>query len=243
MSEQSNALQEQSPAATQIPTFAEMMVLFQETREQIAELRLAQVETDRQMKATNRQMKETDRQMKETNRQMKETDRQMKATDRKIDRTNEQVGRITDHIGDLVASMVEGGVIRLFQALGYTFSRCSPRMRFGLDVNAGKKNTKNTRKADAGEVDLFLENGELALLVEVKTNLSVDDIKEHVNRLEKYRKYADAHGDRRQFLAAVGGGVVSEGVEHYALERGFFVIRQSGENVMVIPPHGKPRIW
>jgi hypothetical protein len=128
--------------------------------------------------------------------------------------------------------MVEGGIVRLFQELGYEFDQCSDRMKF-----------QNKELGISGEVDLFLENGEYALLGEVKTNLSVDDVKDHLDRMENYRKVADFKGDHRRFLAAVGGGVVRDNVREFALNHGLYVIQQSGENVEVIPPEGKPKIW
>jgi uncharacterized coiled-coil protein SlyX len=184
-------------ASAEIPTFEELREMFQATQKQIAELRLSQAETDRQMKATNRQM-----------------------------------CKLTDRIGELVESMVEGGVIRLFQSLGYTFDRCSRRVKFGIK-----------KDGTVGEIDLFLENGMYALLVEIKTNLLADDIEEHIERLQKFRIDSDRRGDKRRFLAAIGGGVVHVDVCNNALKRGFFVIQQSGENVTVIPPQGKPREW
>ena len=144
----------------------------------------------------------------------------------------EQIARLGDRLGQLVAAMVEGGIVRMFKELGYEFDVYNPRYRFGnkaLDIY--------------GEVDLFLENGDVALLVEVKTNLSIDDIKEHQDRLEKFRLVADAKNDKRQFIAAVGGGVIQKNVRQFALKQGMFVVQQSGDNVEVIAPQGKPMVW
>jgi hypothetical protein len=156
----------------------------------------------------------------------------MQETARVVKETNQQMGKLTDRIGELVETMVEGGIIRLFQSLGYSFDRCCRRVKFGI-----------RERGTSGEIDLFLENGEYALLVEVKTNLMVDDIEEHIERLQKFRIDSDGRGDKRRFLAAIGGGVVHVDVCNNALKRGFFVIQQSGDNVTVIPPQGKPREW
>jgi Holliday junction resolvase-like predicted endonuclease len=140
--------------------------------------------------------------------------------------------RIGDRIGELIESMVEGGIVRLFQAQGYAFTRCSRRMEF-----------ENKQFNVSGEIDLFLENGDFACLVEVKTNLSADDVRDHIERLQRFRIDADARGDKRQFIAAVGGGVVLTEVQQFALKQGFFIIKQSGENVEIVPPDGKPKTW
>jgi hypothetical protein len=146
--------------------------------------------------------------------------------------TDKRIDRLGNRIGELVEAMVRGGIVRLFQTLGYDFTRCSRNVEF-----------KNKTLGIAGEVDLFLENGDYALLVEIKTNLSVDDVKDHTERLKKYRLDADTRGDQRRFIAAVGGGVVRENVRDFALQQGFYVIQQSGDNVEVIPPEGEPTIW
>ena len=116
--------------------------------------------------------------------------------------------------------------------LGHGFTQCSRSAEF-----------ENKKLNICGEIDLFLENGEYALLIEVKTNLSSDGVKDHVKRLREYRLVADVRGDRRRFIAAVGGGVVQSNVRIYALKQGLFVIQQSGDNAEVIPPDGEPRVW
>jgi Holliday junction resolvase-like predicted endonuclease len=155
--------------------------------------------------------------------------REMQKSQEKFDKMFEKIG---NRLGELIESMVEGGIVRLFRTQGYEFTRCSRHVEF-----------RNKALEIAGEVDLFLENGEYALLVEVKTNLSISDVKEHVRRLRKFRMDADTRGDKRQFLAAAGGGVIRENVRSFALKQGMYVIQQSGENVEIIPPEGKPKVW
>jgi hypothetical protein len=142
------------------------------------------------------------------------------------------IAKLGHRLAELVEAMVEGGILRMFQDLGYEFDVCNLHHRFGSKV-----------LNIYGEVDLLLENGDIALLVEVKTNLTVDDVKEHKERLEKFRLVADAKNDKRQFIAAVGGGVVQENIQEFATKQGMFVVQQSGENVKVIPPKGKPKVW
>ena len=199
-------------------TFEQMMALFHETREQMKESRK---EFDRRMKETDRRMAETDRKFQETR---EELDRRFRETDKKI-------SDLGSRMGELVAAMVEGGILRMFKKLGLEFDICTPHRPFG------------NKEIGFGEVDLLLENGEFALLVEVKTNLSVKDVEKHRERLKMFRLWSDAHNDTRRFLAAIGGGVVRESVWKFALKQGMFVVQQSGENVEIIPPKGKPKVW
>jgi len=89
----------------------------------------------------------------------------------------------------------------------------------------------------------MLENGTQAVAVEVKTTLRQADIDEHLVRMEKIRKYADEHGDKRQFMGAMAATITDETARNYALKQGLFVIEPSGEDVKVIKPASEPRIW
>jgi hypothetical protein len=95
------------------------------------------------------------------------------------------------------------------------------------------------------EIDAFLENGDKAMAVESKVKPGVDDVNDHVKRMEKLREYADRHNDARKYLGAIAGVVVSESVENYALSRGFYVLEPSGDTFTIIEPTGQyhPHEW
>ena len=81
--------------------------------------------------------------------------------------------------------------------------------------------------------------------VEVKTELTTEDVKEHLQRIEAIREYFDERGDKRKLVGAVAGGVVSENVLKYAQKQGLYVIIQTGDSVAIadIPPDFKAREW
>jgi len=89
----------------------------------------------------------------------------------------------------------------------------------------------------------MLKNGEQAVAVEVKTTLRQSDIDEHLVRMEKIRKYADEHGDKRQFMGAMAATITDESTRNYALKQGLFVIEPSGDDVKVTKPPTEPRVW
>jgi len=202
--------------SSQTPTFDEMMALFLETREQIKE--------------TDQLVKEYVKKQDESIRKQEEAAKKQLAEEKKW---NKRFAEFSDRLGDLIATMVRGGIVRLFQELGYSFSRCS----------RGGTSFRDDTIGVHGEIDLFLEDGDYALLVEVKLKLSIDDVKDHIERVEKYRLYADARNDKRRLIAAVGGGIIPDNVRDFALKNGLYVILQSGENVKVISPEGEPKIW
>jgi hypothetical protein len=54
-------------------------------------------------------------------------------------------------------------------------------------------------------------------------------------------KYANLHGDKRIFLGAVAGIVVTDEVRNYALDQGLYFIERSGETFNITPPNGQPK--
>ncbi|MDR1586905.1 MAG: methyl-accepting chemotaxis protein [Treponema sp.] len=218
-----------------------------ETGRQIREISLQMKETDRHMKETDRhmgetgrqireislQMKETDRHMKETDRQMKETDRQMKETDRAIKEAQRIAGNLGNKLGIVVEHLVLANIREKFNALGYNFTKMGPSVLI-----------EDTDMKLIAEVDAMLENGEYALAIEVKTQLRTEHVNEHIKRLEKLRRYADDRQDARKFIGAVAGAVVTDNVKTYAEKKGFYVIQQSGDTVVIKNPGGfKPKEW
>ena len=176
---------------------------------------------------TREQFRETREQLE---RSSAEFDRRMRKTEQIARKANKSVSKLGNRIGDMVENMVGGNtIVRKFQDLGYRIEKFCRKQSFGHDL------PKNMR----GEVDLLLENGEIAILIEVKTTLRTADVRSHIERLEKYRRRADFKGDKRRFIGAVAGAVVDGDAEEFAHDNGMYVIIQSGEAVEIVPtPEG-----
>ncbi|MDR2630806.1 MAG: hypothetical protein LBC60_07775 [Spirochaetaceae bacterium] len=186
---------------------------------------------------TDRKFQETDRKFQETERMMKETDRKIQETDRLIqkltEKTDKQLGELGNRFGELAEHLLTPNITEKFRALNYTFTKAGPEVKF-TDPQ-GKTLT---------EVDVWLENGDYALAVEVKSYLRIQDVKDHIKRMEILRSYADERHDTRKLLGAVAGAIIKAKVRDYALEQGFYVIEQSGDTVKIEAPEGfSPRIW
>ena len=186
------------------------------------------------LKLITKQGDEFDRRMKEQgdefDRRMEKTDQRFKETDRQIERTEQAIGRLGNRIGDIIEHMVGGeNIVEQFRALNYNVTGHSRNRIFG-------KGTENY-----GEIDLILEDGDVAILISVKTKLTTGDVRQHIDQLEKYRRHVDAkgHGDRYRFVGAVAGAVADQNVIDFAQKKGFYVIVQSGVAVEIIPsPEG-----
>ncbi len=198
-------------------TYEGVLELFRETRLQMQETDRLMQET---FQKTDLRFQETDRLMKEM---AKETDRRMQETDRKI-------SALGSRIGEIVENMIGGDIVAQFQALGYAVSAYYRNLIFGLPGTS-----------ESGEIDLILQDGDIAILIEVKTSLKTADVVEHVGRLEKYRRYRDSRGvkDEYLYIGAVAGAVVEPNVVQFAQKNGLYVIVQSGKAVEIIPsPEG-----
>jgi len=145
---------------------------------------------------------------------------------------NTRLGSLTNLFGDFTLGMVAPKLCEKFYDLGYDLHRAIPNYYINDKVNEIYL-----------EIDIMLENGDKAMLVEVKTKLTTERINKHIERLEKMRKYADLHGDKRTFLGAVAGFAVTGEVKSTALQEGFYLIEPDGENFNITPPNDKPKEW
>jgi hypothetical protein len=170
--------------------------------------------------------------LQETDRIIKENAKRQEETDRIIKEIGKRLGDFTNSFGDVVEYMIAPNLQEKFRDLGYDFQEASTRHK-----------VRDKKNDISFEIDVYLQNGDTAMLVEIKSNLTISDINKHITRLEKMRKYADLRGDKRHFLGAVAGIVVEDDERQYALDQGFFLIEPSGENFNITPPSGKPKEW
>jgi hypothetical protein len=169
---------------------------------------------------------ETERTLREAN---QETERTLREANEETERTlNKAIGALGNTLGSLVEHIMTPDLPQKFKKLGYSFDRII-KIKYAEGVYA--------------EIDALLENGTQAMVVEVKTTLRQADIDDHLVRMEKVRKYADEHGDKRQFMGAIAATITDKSTREYALKKGLFVIEPSGEDVKVTKPEAEPRVW
>ena len=178
---------------------------------------------------SRKELREFRENLKETERIMKEDAQQQKERNAEF---YEKLGHLTNLFGDVTEAMIAPKICEKFEEFGFSFPRANPNVRFNDRVNK-----------ISFEVDVMLENGDIAMLIEVKTKLTIERIDKHILRLEKMRKYANLHGDKRIFLGAVAGIVVTDEVRKYALSKGFYFIEYAGDNFFITPPSGNPKEW
>jgi hypothetical protein len=158
----------------------------------------------------------------------KETEKAHKETEKTLNRA---IGGLSNTLGSLIEHIMTPDLPRKFKSLGFSFDRITT-----VKWADGKGNIY-------AEIDGLLENGDQAMVVEVKTTLRRGDVDDHLTRMEKVRRYADDHGDKRQFLGAMASTITDRDTKEYALAKGFFVIEPSGEDVRITKPASGPRVW
>jgi len=176
-------------------------------------------ETDRLRQETDLWMKETKQLISETARSQKETALQMQETDRKLKEVTKAIGRLGNRLGEFVEEMVRPAVVRLFQDRG-------------IAVHQVFRGAYAERDGDAMEIDLLVVNNLDAVLVEVKSELKVDDVKDHLGRLQRFKKLFPQYAGFR-VMGAVAGIVVPEDTARFAYRQGLFVLAQSGDTVTI----------
>ena len=202
----------------------EIWAMFKETDRRLKDLARSQEETKQQMDESWRR---TEKSMKESQRR---TEKSMEESQRRIEKN---LGGLGNSLGRLVESMFFPKLCDKLNEFGYLFN-----------TQANHKKYYENKRVLA-EADSILENGQYAMIVEVKTELSADDINEHLERIAIIRRYMDEHGDNRKLVGAVAGGVVPENMLRYAQKKGLFVFVQNGDSIDVAPaPDGfKPHEW
>jgi hypothetical protein len=197
----------------------------------LAELVEAQKETEQILKE---QSLETERRFQETERRFQETERILKEqslkTDRQITRLSQEIGNLGGKWGRFVENMVAPACETLFLNRQIPVHQVSQRVRKRLD---GK----------TLEIDVLVTNENHVLVVEVKSSLSVDDVKELIKNLTEFRQFFPEY-NHKQLYGAVAGIEIEEGADKYAYRQGLFVLAQRGENVAILNyTEFQPKTW
>jgi len=94
-------------------------------------------------------------------------------------------------------------------------------------------------------IDAALRGGDKEMIIEVNSEPTIDDIKEHIERMGKIQTHARRYTFKRIHLGAIMGVVINDNEKTFALENGFYLIEPSGEEFTITVPEGEysPRKW
>ena len=199
------------------PTFDDILRLFKETDQKFKE-------SEEQSRANNERR---DKEFEETKRLIRESSM---ATDRKIKEVSASIGKLGNRLGDFIEDAVRPAAVRLFQSRG-------------IIVHEVQQNVSVQRGEEGLEIDLMLVNDTEAVAVECKSNLKIDDVNEHLERLDKLKRLLPLYVGFK-VRGAVAAMVIPDNAARYAVSKGLFVIGQSGEDMTIRNDEDfKPGVW
>ncbi|WP_373839571.1 hypothetical protein [Methanospirillum sp.] len=185
-------------------------------------------ETDKKFQETDKRFQETDRILSE---KFKETDRMLsekfKETDKKLNKL-EQL--FISEWGNLVESLVEGDIVTLLNQKGINV----------IDIIEGRK---GRRDGINFEFDIITINNTEMVIVEVKTTLTPEDIRQFLKKLAQAKDWMPEYADKIVYGAVA---FISEdtGSSAMAEKNGLFVIKATGDSASVVNADNfVPKIW
>ncbi len=208
----------------------------------MAELKEQMRDTDRQIKETGLQMKEADRrlekQRQETDRQIKETGLQMKETDRQFEKQKRETDRrikyldelFTGQWGKLMESLVKGDLVNLLNEKN-------------IEVKTLARETETVFKGEPYQFDIIAINGQEVVVVEVKTTLRLQNVKDFIDKLGFFKKVFPYYADKKIY-GAIAYLKANEGTDIYSEKQGLFVIRATGSSASITNKKAfKPKVF
>ena len=162
-------------------------------------------------------LRENSLQLKRLSDSHEEFKAEQKVLQREIKDVNKSIGRLTNRLGEFVEEAVRPAAVKLFRERG-------------IDVHEVQQNIVVKRDGEGLEIDLLVVNDKDTVAIECKSNLSIDDVNEHLERLEKIKRLIPRYKENR-ILGAVAGLVIPENVAIYAIRKGLFVIGQNGDHL------------
>jgi Holliday junction resolvase-like predicted endonuclease len=178
-----------------------------ELKEMIRDLTRSQQENGRELEVLKTLFQETDRMLSS----------KFSDTDKKLNKATEL---FTSQWGRLIESLVEGDLAKILQQRGIAVTDTTSRRK-------GKKRGENF------EFDIIAHNGDEIVIVEVKTTLRPDDVKDFKAKMGKAKLLLTEY-QHYQIYGAMAYLQADAGAEIMAEKQGFFVIKATGNSASII---------
>jgi len=188
-------------------------------------------DTDRMFKETRLQFQETRLQFEETDRRFKETDRKFQETDRKFQDTDRKFNRTDEKLRDLEGLFV-GQWGKLMESLGKG-SAVKPFREWGIDVHMISQRAASHREGRSMEINLLMANDDQVVVVEVKTTLKVEHVRELLEDLKAFTRFFKRFRGCRVY-GAVAALRMEEEADKYAYRHGLFVVKAGADGLAKI---------
>jgi len=202
--------------------FQQVWQMFQETDRRIA----------RSIERTNRAVEEANQAAKEASQAVKETSLSVKETDRKFEKYFGKLKELDRNWGKLVEALVKPSMAEQFR-------------RRGIPIIGSGQRVERKLNGNNIEIDILLTNTNVLIAVEVKTNLTVAAVDEHINKhLKPFKLFFPEYRDKKLY-GAVAYIHLEENADRCAYKKGLFVLTFSeGDRVTIQnDANFKPTVW
>lgn len=217
-----------------------MTTAYEEVLELVREVTEMQKENARRFEETGRMFRESDRKLAESDRKFQQALQQSLAQSlaqseqrsRQLEQSHQETERLVrelsrtfgswhNRLGEFVEEMVRPAVLRLFRSRG-------------LDVHYVMRDLAaiDTEGGEGIEIDLMVANTSIAVGVECKSRLTLEDVREHLERLAKFKRLFPEFANHR-LLGAVAAMVLPDAVARFAYRQGLFVLAQNGDSIEI----------
>lgn len=138
----------------------------------------------------------------------------------------------TTQWGKLVEALVEPGALDLFRKRGIKVRQSARRVE--VEDDEGRV---------IAEYDILLENDNEAVVIEVKTTVTKEDVDYLLEKLSHFKERSPRFRDYRVY-GAIAGISFHEGLDWYAYKNGLFVLKSEGGVIRIANDEGfQPRAW
>ncbi|MEN9374806.1 MAG: hypothetical protein RIR79_2358 [Pseudomonadota bacterium] len=185
----------------------------------------AQKRAEEEIKREQQREQDAKKRAEEAQKRFEDNEKRSKELDRRL-------GALGNRLGDFVQEMVRPAAVRLFQ-----------ERNLPVHQVIANQVAYDDHRQFVMEIDLIVINTDVLIAIECKSNLSHDDVQEHLERLDIFKQHFPQYRGYK-ILGAVAGMVIPPEVARYAHKKGLYVLAQSGEAVEIRNPSGfKPHEW
>ena len=139
-------------------------------------------------------------------------------------RMNKMRGIWSNAWGDFVESLVSGSLVKMLQ-------------KWIPSINLIMKNIEGQRNGHDCEFDIIAVNNDALVAVEVKSTLSVQDVKDFLEKLKNFSMLLPQFKDYKIY-GAVAYLKVTQDAEKFAMKQGLFAIRATGDSGEILNKKG-----
>ncbi len=184
-------------------------------------------ETDKKFQETRQQFQESDKKLQETKEILAKSSLE---TRKEFQKLMKKLSEIETRWGKFVEALVDGTLINILNEKG-------------IDVHQTFLRAKGSLQNKQYEIDIIAKNGQQVVAVEVKTTLSIDDVKRFLSKLNVFKEVFPVFSTN-EIIGAVAYISVEGEAHRYAARNGLFVIKATNESARIINRESfQPKLW